>query len=47
MSKTLTRYFLLWILFFSIFSLTLVALRLSVVSEDPIEQADSAGPQIL
>ena len=46
MKKTLSRYFLLWILFFSIFSLTLVALRLSVIPEDLPQQTDSVGHEI-
>ena len=36
MNKTLTRYFLLWILFFSVFALTLCALRISVVPTDTV-----------
>ena len=40
MKKTLTRYFLLWILFFSVFTLTLVTLRYVATSAEEIGQAD-------
>ena len=40
MNKTLTRYFLLWILFFSVFALTLCALRISVVPADTVGNTD-------
>ena len=40
MNKTLTRYFLLWVLFFSVFTLTLIALRISVSPADAAESTD-------
>ena len=39
MKKPLTRYLFLWVLFFSVFTLTLFALRLSVLP-DPAESTD-------
>ena len=46
MKKTLTRYLLLWILFFSVFTLTLIALRLSVIPATPDGSADSDPQEI-
>ena len=44
MNKTLTRYFLLWILFFSVFALTLCALRISVVPADTVFYSTGIRP---
>ena len=48
MNKTLTRYFLLWVLFFSVFTLTLIALRISVSPADAAESTDGVlHPEIV
>ena len=45
MKKSLTRYCLLWVLFFSVFALMLIALRMSVLP-DAEELSDSTPQEI-